>query len=72
MNSKEIKTLISYIGVGKDIRLTIKDNNELSRFRNAIRGAQIAGYRICFSKLYDNVYYFEKLEEGHPEKLKRR
>lgn len=71
MRKKEIMNLIAEAEVGKDLRLIPTDKSEELRLRNNIKRAQLFGYKLVFTKLYDNVFYFEKLKEGNKEELIR-
>ena len=71
MRKKEIMNLIAEAEVGKDLRLIPTDKSEELRLRNNIKRAQLFGYKLVFTKLYDNVFYFEKLKEGNKEELLR-
>lgn len=47
--------------------LTIKDKNDLARAYAQVRKAEGFKYKICFTRLHGDKFYFEKLQEGRTE-----
>lgn len=67
MDKLDIQNLILNTEVRSDVRLTLVDKSLENKFKDHIRRASRYGYKIVFTKLYDDVYYFEKLKEGDRE-----
>lgn len=67
MEVKDWENLVLNTEVGSHCFVTLIDNNDISRGYAQIRRAEHFGYNICFTRLYGNKFYFEKIEEGRTQ-----
>jgi hypothetical protein len=63
MEVKDWENLVLNTEVGSHCFVTLIDNNDISRGYAQIRRAEHFGYNICFTRLYGNKFYFEKIED---------
>lgn len=67
MEVKDWENLVLNTEVGSHCFVTLIDDNDISRGYAQIRRAEHFGYNICFTRLYGNKFYFEKIEEGRTQ-----
>lgn len=67
MEVKDWENLVLNTEVGSHCFVTLIDNNDISRGYAQIRRAEHFGYNICFTRLYGNKFYFEKIKEGRTQ-----
>lgn len=67
MKVKDWENLVLNTEVGSHCFVTLIDNNDISRGYAQIRRAEYFGYDICFTRLYGNKFYFEKIKEGRTQ-----
>lgn len=67
MEVKDWENLVLNTEVGSHCFVTLIDNNDISRGYAQIRRAEYFGYNICFTRLYGNKFYFEKIKEGRTQ-----
>lgn len=67
MEVKDWENLVLNTEVGSHCLVTLIDDKDISRGYAQIRRAEHFGYNICFTRLYGNKFYFEKIEEGRTQ-----
>ena len=67
MEVKDWENLVLNTEVGSHCFVTLADDKDISRGYAQIRRAEHFGYNICFTRLYGNKFYFEKIEEGRAQ-----
>lgn len=67
MEVKDWENLVLNTEVGSHCFVTLIDDKDISRGYAQIRRAEHFGYNICFTRLYGNKFYFEKIEEGRTQ-----
>lgn len=65
-----MQTIIFASRVHQEMKFRLEEK-DLPLFRQYIFRAKKYGYKICLVKLYGNLYYFEKVEEGDGTKYSR-
>lgn len=70
MNKDEVRSVIIGSRVGRDMRFRLSEV-EARCFSNQIKRASCSGYEVVLRRLYDDVYYFEKLKEGDASRYMR-
>ena len=64
MTKYEIQQIIMYSEVGTDMKFSLPSAADVRKFSQHITRAERFGYVIVLRKLYNDVFYFEKLKEG--------
>lgn len=67
MEVKDWENLVLNTEVGSHCFVTLIDDKDISRGYAQIRRAEHFGYNICFTRLYGNKFYFEKIKEGRTQ-----
>ena len=67
MEVKDWENLVLNTEVGSHCFVMLIDDKDISRGYAQIRRAEHFGYNICFTRLYGNKFYFEKIKEGRTQ-----
>lgn len=67
MEVKDWESLVLNTEVGMHCFVTLADDKDISRGYAQVRRAEHFGYNICFTRLYGNKFYFEKIKEGRTQ-----
>ena len=67
MEVKDWESLVLNTEVGMLCFVTLADDKDIRRGYAQIRRAEHFVYNICFTRLYGNKFYFEKIKEGRTQ-----
>lgn len=72
MEIKDWEALIVGSEVGAHSLIILENQTEITRAYSQVRRASHFGYKLCFSRLHGNKFYFEKIEDGRVEQYMNR